>query len=39
MIYKNCWSMVIYIPMNIDGYVPFLINTLDTIVRGVIYAD
>ena len=25
------------LPMNIDGYVPFLINTLDTIVRVVKY--
>ena len=23
------------VPMNINGYVPFLINTLDTIVREV----
>ena len=26
--------IVLYtLPMNINGYVPFLINTLDTIVR------
>ena len=25
---------VIYPTVNINGYVPFLINTLDTIVRG-----
>ena len=23
------------VPMNINGYVPILINTLDTIVRGI----
>ena len=27
------------LPVNINGCVPFLINTLDTIVRRVIYAD
>ena len=27
------------IPMNINGYVPFLINMLDTIVRGWKYAN
>ena len=42
--FKNCYLQsilqimyLIYIlytlPMNINGYVPFLINTLDTIVR------
>ena len=31
--------MLYTLPMNIDGYVPFLINFLDTIVRGGKYVD
>ena len=26
--------MLYTVPMNMNGYVPILINTLDTIVRG-----
>ena len=37
--YLNCSQLVLrighcYIPMNINGYIPILINMFDTIVRG-----
>ena len=32
---RNAYNILPYtLPLNINGYVPFLINTLDTIVRG-----
>ena len=33
--YRIGWLLLYTVPMNINGYVPFLTNMLDTIVRWV----
>ena len=38
MIFKNIYINVLYtVPMNINAYVSFLMNTLDTVVWWVMY--
>ena len=40
MAYQPLLDLLLYtVSMNINGYVPFLINTLDTIIGGGKYAD
>ena len=39
IIFTPAMSMLYTLPMNINGYVSFLINTLDTIVSELKYAN